>query len=375
MADPLLSVPGLGGWLAQRDRNMAEEGVGLSRAGTFMTMQKRAEEMALAQRAQAEREALGPNPTPEALTQWGARFSAPKDVLHYQGQRLDKQAAVEARGLELTMRAQDKRDQIEQAAREGRITREEADRRSADLRRELQGNMQMFTAGQNAAQRATQMGIAELRNAPDRPAPLKPGYARDPTDPTKQVPVPGGPAWREQSSKHSTDLQSILSVDTQTDFAMDKINRILAPNRRSDFNSNFGGYNALATQYLPGDAQTMRKEIDSFKSEMKAAGLNILRSGGGSIGAITQSEWPILEQMVDSISPMLDEKDARAAFQRIRVRLQRMRNNAKRTYDTEWGDSPFHQKDLKKLPRPGREPTTDAPPPGVEAAVWAVMTP
>ena len=180
----------------------------------------------------------------------------------------------------------------------------------------------------------------------DRPPP-KPGYAYDPREPQRQVPISGGPAWRDLSSKHATDMQSVLSLQTQAEGAMDKVDRILDPKRKGAFNSNFGGYNAAVTQFLPGDSQNMRKEIESFKSEMKAAGLNMLRAGGGSIGAITQAEWPIIEQTIDSISPLLGEKEAREAFQRVKVRMQRMLNNTHRVYDTEWGDSPFYKRDLK----------------------------
>ena len=172
-------------------------------------------------------------------------------------------------------------------------------------------------------------------------------------------------------------MQAALTIRTQTDGAMGKIARILDPKRASEFNSNFGGYNALASQYMPGDSQNMRKEIESFKAEMKAAGLNLLRAGGSSIGAITASEWPILEQQIDAISPLLSESAAREAFQRIKVRMKRLENNALRTYDTEWGDSPFHQKNIRsrQLPQPGAGSITPPVPQGVTPKEWQVMTP
>ena len=168
---------------------------------------------------------------------------------------------------------------------------------------------------------------------------LKQGYQWDPADPTRQIPTPGGPAWREQSSKHATDLQTLQGVEAQAKDAQDRIRSILR--NKEGFESNFGGYNAYVTQYLPGDATAKaRTEIESMKASLKSAGLNLARVGG-SVGQITEREWPILEKMIDNITPALGEKDAREALNRIAIKMQRMAENAKEVYQKEWGDSPF----------------------------------
>jgi len=65
--------------------------------------------------------------------------SAPqvRTMAQMEQQRMQGEQAAEQRAAEMRLRAQDRLDQIEAQAREGRLTREEADRRSADLRREL----------------------------------------------------------------------------------------------------------------------------------------------------------------------------------------------------------------------------------------------
>jgi len=164
--------------------------------------------------------------------------------------------------------------------------------------------------------------------------------------------VPGSDIYVKQSAAHGKDFQALQGVDTKVDSAINKIDYILSPENKSGFKYNFGGYTErLAGQYLPGKATDIRKNIDSLKSDLKAAGLELMRSGG-SIGQITEREWPIIEGMIGALSPEMSEAEARLQFGKIKTYMDRIRTNAREAYDTEWGGSQYHKGD-KKPPASG----------------------
>ena len=74
---------------------------------------------------------------------------------------------------------------------------------------------------------------------------------------------------------------------------------------------------------------------------MKGAGLEQLRAGG-SIGQITEAEWPIIEKQIDNITPYMGEKAARDALTAIKHRLDNIAERAIETYDTQWGGTQFY---------------------------------
>lgn len=179
---------------------------------------------------------------------------------------------------------------------------------------------------------------------------LKPGYAWDPSG-TRQVPVEGGPAWRDLQSKHAKDLDDFGAIREQTAGAQESLAYLLDPRNKDAFNSLFGGYNAYVTQFLPGQTQDARAKLEALKASMKAAGLRVVRGGGGSVGAITEREWPIMERLIDNLTPTMSEAEARNSLRQIQGRLNRMQEHAKRVYGAEWSDSPFYKPELLEAPQ------------------------
>jgi hypothetical protein len=161
----------------------------------------------------------------------------------------------------------------------------------------------------------------------------------------------GSAEFVKQSGLHAKDYQAVLGVEAKTDNAVRKIDEILSPNKEGAFNKNFGGYNALVSQYLPGEAQNVRATIDSLKSDLKNAGLELMRMGG-SIGQMTIAEWPIVERAIENITPLMSEKQARDAFTKVKSHMQRLLNNARDVYQTEWGQTQFYK---------NKQPKQDAP--------------
>lgn len=182
--------------------------------------------------------------------------------------------------------------------------------------------------------------------------------------------VPGSDIFVKQSGAHGKDFQALQGVDTKVESAIGKIDYILSDENKSGFKYNFGGYTErFLGQYVPGKATDVRKNIDSLKSDLKAAGLELMRSGG-SIGQITEREWPIIEGMIGALSPEMSEEEARRQFTKIKTYMENIRNNARNAYDAEWGETQYH-KGAKKPPSP---PATGNAPPRTNSKGWTLHT-
>jgi hypothetical protein len=171
---------------------------------------------------------------------------------------------------------------------------------------------------------------------------------------TKQVveQVPGSAAFIEQQKKHAKDLNAVKTTQTTTKWGIDRINTILDPKNKSGFEGNFGGFNAYITERMSGNTATVKSELDSLKSELKEKGLQLFRTGG-SIGAITEKEWPILEGMIASLNPKLDEDAARNILEKIRIKFKELETLASENYDDQWKGTQYHKPSGANKPASG----------------------
>ena len=152
--------------------------------------------------------------------------------------------------------------------------------------------------------------------------------------------VPGSKLNIAQSNAHGKDRSSLVAVETKTNSAINKIDEILDPENQAGFDANFSGmvpYGGFVTGRFAPDT---RRSIESLKADMKSAGLDLIRQGG-SIGQITEREWPILEAMIAGISPEMTPDAARKEFIKVRAYMNRLKDNARDAYQTEWGDTQY----------------------------------
>jgi len=180
--------------------------------------------------------------------------------------------------------------------------------------------------------------------------------------------VPGSKLYVAQSNAHGKDRSSLVAVETKTDSAIAKIDEILDPKNQDGFDANFSGmvpYGGYVTGRFAPDS---RRKIESLKADMKSAGLELIRQGG-SIGQITEREWPILEAMIAGISPEMTPEAARAEFKKVRAYMQKLKDNAKDAYETEWGDTQYFK------PAPGGKAPKLLSPKDKQALDWANANP
>ena len=190
--------------------------------------------------------------------------------------------------------------------------------------------------------------------------------------------APGSSRFITQQGKFAADKKALDAVVMKAQGAVDKVDEILGPggteNPGDGFKSNFGGYNAYLTQYLPGEASDKRKKIDSLKSDLRAAGLEMMRSGG-SIGAMTEREWPIVEQMMAGISPVLSEMEAAFQLAKVKTKMQQIRVSAQEDYDTSWRNTQFGAQGPAAGPTVGATVKRDLSPQDAQALAWAAGNP
>jgi hypothetical protein len=180
--------------------------------------------------------------------------------------------------------------------------------------------------------------------------------------------VPGSKLYIEQSQKHAKSKQAYDTTNLKVNQMNEKIAEILDPKNADAFEGNFGGYTAYGTRLASGKNSNLRKKIESFKSNMKGVGLELIRSGG-SIGQMTEQEWPIVEQMLGAIDPVLEEDDARLEFQKIQARINNILEKATGLYQDEWGNTQYYK------PTKGKDNKPALTGKDAQAAEWANANP
>jgi len=154
--------------------------------------------------------------------------------------------------------------------------------------------------------------------------------------------VPGSAAFIEQQTKHGKDLGALKTTQATTKWGTERIDKILDPKNKTGFENNFGGFTAYATKELSGNTALVKAELDSLKSDLKNKGLQMFRAGG-SIGAMTEKEWPIVESMLATITPKMDVKDARDVLEAVRAKFEALENLAAEKYNDQWQGTQYHK--------------------------------
>jgi hypothetical protein len=154
--------------------------------------------------------------------------------------------------------------------------------------------------------------------------------------------IPGGKLWQTQKGNRAKDLNTLRTAQSTAEDADKKIQSLLSPDNEEGFNNQFGGYTAMATRYLPGKTQDVGANLESLKQNLKMAGLGFIRAGG-SIGQMTEKEWPIVEGLIGTLKPTMSKDAAKNTLMQIRARMQKIKDQAQEIYDSEWANSQFDQ--------------------------------
>ena len=87
-----------------------------------------------------------------------------------------------------------------------------------------------------------------------------------------------------------------------------------------------------------GDAAQAEVLLEEFKAATKNAGLQLVRQGG-SIGAMTEKEWPIVEAMVSNIDPKGGLKQVQDQIDKVVAKMEQVQKNTKSNFDELYSES------------------------------------
>ena len=153
--------------------------------------------------------------------------------------------------------------------------------------------------------------------------------------------VPGSDLFIAQSQKHAKDVRALGTTTSKSDEAIANINKMLDPKNDEGFKANFGGYGTTISSRQAGPAANFKGLLNTFKSNMKSAGLELMRDRG-SIGSMTEKEWPIVEAEMASLDGWMTEENARNVMQSVAARVERIKDKAKEIYDDTWSQTQYH---------------------------------
>lgn len=163
---------------------------------------------------------------------------------------------------------------------------------------------------------------------------LAPDQVYDPSTGMAKA-IPGSKLYQTEAGLHNKDLAKLQGVQQKSQMANAKIDDILS--KPENIASQFGGYNALVSQYFNPDAKI---KIESLKSNLKSAGLELIKNGGG-IGAISEAEWPIMEGLIGKLDPRMSEEEATNTLKEIQARFKNMQERTDQAYQLQWGNTPY----------------------------------
>ncbi|MFA6152998.1 MAG: hypothetical protein WC716_16870, partial [Chitinophagaceae bacterium] len=150
-------------------------------------------------------------------------------------------------------------------------------------------------------------------------------------------------------NQHSKDYERASSViDTSTD--ANRTVRSIKTNPKLGY--LFGGYTEKAlSKFAPGEIAGLQSEISTLKSNLMSTGLNLVKAANqAGIGAITEKEWPIFENMIANLDPKMDEKTARTKLDQIERFFERAKQRSVDLYEKKWkSKKEFYDPSIKEM--------------------------
>lgn len=154
--------------------------------------------------------------------------------------------------------------------------------------------------------------------------------------------LPGSKTFLGQKEKYATDAKGLESARALSKNTGSKIDKILSPDNKDAFNSQFGMSTLLGSRFMPGKSQNIKAELSSLESDLSKMGKDLM-SSGGAIGTMSVQEWPIVQGMIARITPSMTEEAAREKIQEVKDYVAGFIQRAEKAHQNEWGGSQFEQ--------------------------------
>lgn len=161
-------------------------------------------------------------------------------------------------------------------------------------------------------------------------------------DPAKPVPIIQSPDISQKEKqqlllKQPKETLSLRNVSQNIDQTVNEINALL---KEPGFNSIFGSVvGRLPTYGTEGAiAETKYKNILDKLSVSAIQAMRDASANGGAVGAVSEKEWPILQNQFGTIGLLTTPDEARKNFQGIIERLMAVKDNTGAAYSSIYGN-------------------------------------
>ena len=319
-------VPGLAGFLQQRQMARGEDAAALQQAAALQGMLAKAK----AQEQEAEFRkglaALDPNDQ-GALAALAAKYASPETVLKTQQSSLDRQATAEST----------------RATREATLAQQA---HAAELMHQYrlsqaktQQDRDAETARHNKALEAIQTQLVEIRGDAAKQKNLpkpKVGYRWNEAG-TEQEPIPGGPVARQRELDSANAKRSVdLTVQN-----LDRLDTAMAELDADPGLPRITGSVAGRTPNITNAATGAQAKLDSIKSQIFVSALQSMRDAsktGGAVGQVTEREGDKLENSIAALSQAQGTADFKVQLAKARAQLKASKAIIQRAYSEQYGE-------------------------------------
>ena len=175
--------------------------------------------------------------------------------------------------------------------------------------------------------------------------------------------VPGSAEYIKQSKLHAKDYDAVKTVNSTTEANIANVDALLAAANAWSAETNngakplgkdasedakawvnlfSGGYSGYLSQLKSGKTASYKGKLDTLLANAKGLGLQGMRVGG-SIGAITEKEWPMLAQQIITLRPNMNPADAAALITNVKERFNTTRDLSRDAYDTAWSETQYYK--------------------------------
>jgi hypothetical protein len=159
-------------------------------------------------------------------------------------------------------------------------------------------------------------------------------------------PPPGSEAFMKENKEHAGVVSTFGANVNSMDRLVQTMNRLV---NRKDFNLVFGSEDSATLNYMTYltriGATDAINDLETIQDSMKTLGLAEIRKSG-TPGAITEKEWPILQNQIAAIGPRTNAEEVIRIFNRVAEVSNDAIKNQQDAYGSVWQYRPmlFDQK-------------------------------
>ena len=342
LSQTLAQIPGLGGYLAQKESNDNAGMADVSRAESLMQLLQHVQQQQELQRKSAREEALrqslgrlDPNATDEDITRAVIPHAGPNDILKTITASKDRKAAAEERAYQFLQNLELKKQDAERKHEEFLAKTTDAQARAAFEQQHKTDMLNFQKMQAQALNSFKQQGLDLQGQLIAQGGKPPPGYR--PTKEGNLEAIPGGPA--------DLKLQGVLNQDTATmNNSINSMDRLATAANEVLNSPGLKGITGVrgAIPNIPGSAAAdAETKLNTLKSQVAFGVLQEMRNNsktGGALGAVSDAEGKRLEANLASLEKAQSMKAMVESLKKIIEYTQGAKDRLRAAYNMKHGE-------------------------------------